>query len=127
MRKFLIVSLALMLVLGLSGAALAHYASIDQEGEYNFAFVGQYGNQYCGVDITQQGPSDASVNVALVVQQGTWCHAAVGQSACFLNFALVEQSDGSPGYEVLTIEDKINELAGMYYYWVVCFECPEPC
>jgi hypothetical protein len=119
LKRLLLVTLALMLVLGLSGVGLAHYCSITQDSaEYNFAFVGQYSTGDNEVDICQDA---TQVNATVVVQQGIVCDAEVGQSACFLNFALVEQSDGAL-YDVLTIEEKIDELVGMYEDW--CDTCP---
>ena len=118
LKKILLVTLALMLVVGFSGAASAHWVSICQDGaEYQFAFVGQYSTGFNSCQIVQS--SDSEVNCALVVQQGTWCDAEVTQTdAYLLNFALVEQSDGCL-YNVLTIEEKIDELADMYYFWVL--------
>lgn len=125
LKKILLVTLALMLVVVFSGVASAHWVSITQsDADYNFAFVGQYSVGFNHAEIDQS--SDSELNVALVVQQGSWCEASVIQEdSSLLNFALVEQGDGTLG-PLLTIEEKINELAGMYYYWVVCFDCP-PC
>lgn len=127
LKKILLVTLALMLVVVFSGVASAHFVHIHQDGaDYQFAFVGQYAT---GENIAQiEQSSDSTINVALVVQQGSWCHADIDQvDASLLNFALVEQSDGTL-YNVLSIEEKINELMGMYYYWweFDCYDCP-PC
>lgn len=117
MRKFLIVTLALMLVLGLSGVALAHSVTIIQDALYNFAFVGQYDDFDCDASVDQLGP--AEVNAAVVVQTAPDAIATIDQSALLLNFALVEQTDTDVWTGWLTIEQKVEELADMFYFFVL--------
>lgn len=126
LKKILPVTLALVLVVVFCGVASAHYCKIEQRnGDYNFAFVGQYDDFHNFTEIRQH-TVPAVVNTAVVVQTtiGDACDADIRQDGSFLNFAFVEQSDTDVWGSWLTIEEKIVELAGMYYDYVVC---PDPC
>jgi len=79
--------------------------------------VGQYDDDHCNASVEQFGPAD--VNCAVVVQTAPDADAYVNQYASVLNFALVEQTDTDIWSGWLTIEQKIEELADMYYFFVL--------
>lgn len=121
LKKILLVTVALVLVVVFSGVASAHYAKIvQQNADYNFAFVGQYDDLHNYTEISQEAAQE--VNCAVVVQatQDDACDADLFQSSSLLNFAFVEQSDEDVWASWLTIEEKIVELYGMYFDFV----CP---
>jgi len=130
MRKFLIVTVALMLVLGLSGVALAeNVLELDQTGDMNFALVGQYAPDFNTATINQEG---LDVNLLVLVQTSPDNFADVDQgvfdgSVCI---GLIEQAavDASLVYtadDLVTIEEKvewaIDELDYLYGLDVACF------
>ena len=110
LKRFLGVVLALMLALGLSGVAFAHYVDIEQDSSgYNFAFVGQHGMDRNIVHIRQEANSTCEANVALVVQSAPDCEAYIVQDQCnVVNLALVEQIDPATHIPVVDIQTKIH-------------------
>lgn len=104
-KRLLTVALALMLVLGLSGFAWAMLCEIDQDGSYNFAFVGQYDADANTCEIKQE---DSGIcNVAFVVQVAADNTADIDQLG-EINIALVEQNDLLVSVMFHSIQDKVD-------------------
>lgn len=110
LKRVLAVTLGLMLVLGLSGLALAslNEANVIQTGDWNFTFVGQYSDTWNDAYIEQQG---AVVDCAVVVQVSPDNYAQVTQGvhATSVGVALIEQTDPCTYPNVWhTLQEKIE-------------------
>jgi len=114
MRKFLIVTLTLMLVLGLSGVALAdNDLYLNQNGSYNVALVGQVAEDFDNRAYIDQNGDD--LNFTMLMQAGKYNYGDVDQYNASLNVALTEQIACTPftwgwftGADQITIQDKIH-------------------
>lgn len=114
LKRLLLLTLALMFVLGLSGAASAMLVNLTQSGSYNFAFVGQYGTGNNEANITQQ--DSPTVNTLFLVQVAPDNVANVTQqTSAFLNIALIDQSDASVNPDWHDIQSKIEWAIDVYY------------
>lgn len=109
MRKKLAIALAVLMVLGLSGMAMAdNVATVNQSSNDNWVYIEQSGNNYADIDQIATDANRAEVHQA--TGTGYSYHAEITQTAETYNDALVKQATpGGPG----TV--KINQMAVLGY------------